>query len=148
MHNLKSYLKSFFIHACNLVMGYFIGIILGNIIFIPYIGVLIVAFIPGGIILGLPLVFSFLMMLLILKNHIEKNLKIWCILAPLITVIGWLVFEYTTNYSNRFNINGYLSLKNVWERAALVILCASISIKFYYNRMKSYFENQILTTHP
>jgi hypothetical protein len=49
----------------------------------------------------------------------------------------WLFVEWETNYSNRgFDLYWYLALRNVWERAVLAFVCASISsaLFWYWNR--------------
>jgi len=127
---------TYFTHALNIVLAYFVGLLLGNLILLPFTGVLALALVIGGSILALPLLFIALIIVPFIKSSLEKNLKLWCVIATITIPIAWLILEYSTNYSNRTNITNYLSYRNVWERALLALFCAASSAMFFYNRTK------------
>lgn len=133
---------SYIVHAINIILAYLIGLVIGNIILLPYTGALALVFIVGGVIIALPLLGITLLIIPFIKTSLEKNLKIWCIVATIIVPIAWLAMEYITNYSNKFDVAGYLSIRNVWERALLAFLCGGSSAVFYYSRMNKILQNE------
>ena len=119
----------------QIIACYFIGLIAGNFIFMLYAGpsVLSVAFTVGGAILALPILVLVILAFVILQQPILRNLSIWCSMAPFLIVFVWMAIEWKFNYSNRGQeIFWYLSLRNVWERAALAFVCAAIGCALFW----------------
>jgi hypothetical protein len=117
----------------------FIGLVVGNLIFIPYTGPLAPALILGGAFLALPVLLLVVVVFAVARKAILRHLAIWCAVAPCLVVMTWLFVEWETNYSNRgSDVYWYLALRNVWERAALAFICASISsaLFWYWNRYR------------
>jgi hypothetical protein len=133
-------MKRRFHSAVRLTLCYVGGIVLGILILLPWLGFpLVSVFIPGGVILALPLLLVVLLVLLIFHDHIQSHLLAWCLVAPVSVVIAWLAMEYGLVYSHRgYRPEQYLIIRNVLERAFLALLCASTaSVLFYvWNRKR------------
>jgi hypothetical protein len=124
-------------HLLQIVACYVIGIVIGNLVLVPLFGELVIALIPGGILLGLPILLVALLVFALMKNQILPRLLLWCLATPFLAVLVWLTLEWQFNYSNRgHDLSWYLSLRNVWERASLCFTCAGIGTAFfwYWNR--------------
>jgi ABC-type antimicrobial peptide transport system permease subunit len=121
----------------QIIACYIVGLIAGNLIFIPYTGPTAVVLAFGGAFFALPILVLVMVVFALMRDGILRHLAIWCIVAPWLIVVIWLVVEWETDYSHRgHDIYWYFSLRNVWERAVLAFTCASISsaLFWYWNR--------------
>ncbi len=119
---------SFRLTAC-----YLFGLIAGNLLFLPYIGIMAIPFTLAGAVIALPLLVVALTVLLIFRQSIFKYLLYWCLSAPLAVGLFWLFMEYALVYSNRgFGAAEFLTTRNVLERAFLALVCASASSLLFY----------------
>jgi len=122
-------------HVLQIIVCYIVGLIAGSLIWATYFGQPGVGFVFafGGAILGLPILLVAVLIFIILSERVLRNLSLWCLGAPFIVVLLWLILEWKLNYSLRgHDIYWYLSLRNVWERAGLVFTCASISSSLFW----------------
>lgn len=119
---------SFRLTAC-----YLFGLITGNLLFLPYVGIMAIPFTLAGAVIALPLLVVALTILLIFRQNIFKYLQYWCLSAPLAVGIFWLFMEYALVYANRgFSVTEILTTRNVLERAFLALVCASASSLLFY----------------
>lgn len=128
---------SYTYHACAIAASYFLGLIIGNFLAVPFLtGTGAVIFMIGGAVLAFPLLLIALLILPPLKRRLEVNIRTWCLIAPFVVTISWLILEWSTNYSNRASVFEYLSFRNVWERATLAFLCSGSSAVLYFYLIK------------
>jgi hypothetical protein len=121
----------------QIVACYLLGLVAVTFLSVPYAGVVAIAIPLGGILLTWPILILILFTFAVGRRAILRYLRSWCIAAPFATMLIWLYIEWSSNYSHRgHDIHWYLSLRNVWERAALVFICSSISaaLFWYWNR--------------
>ena len=117
----------------RLIFAYGAGLIVGNLIYLPYTGGLAFIFIIAGLIVALPFLGIALAVLQIFYRPIRRYILVWCMIAPLLTVITWLGYEWTSDYRVRgYDALAYLQIRNVLERAVLVLTCSSISALVFY----------------
>jgi hypothetical protein len=105
--------------AVAVLVAYAAGIIVGNVLWLPYTGALAVAFIPGGLILALPLLAIAMLSATLARRQIEKRPALWCALGAALVVAVWAVFD---NPINRAAI----------ERLALAATCAIVAALAFY----------------
>jgi len=119
--------------ALALGWSYVFGVFVGNLLFLPLTNVLFFASVIGGFILGLPLLFVAFVTLIAFRRHIESHLFAWCVVAPIIVTVGWIVFEqYVIFARQNVGFERYLAEPVASMRAALAFTCAAIaSTKFY-----------------
>jgi uncharacterized membrane protein YkvI len=121
----------------QIIACYIVGLIVGNLIFIPYTGPVALLLAFGGVFFAFPILVLVVVAFALMRDGILRHLAIWCIVTPFLVVMVWLVVEWETDYSHRgHDIYWYLSLRNVWERAVLAFTSASISsiLFWYWNR--------------
>ena len=117
----------------RLVGSYVIGLAVCGLVFMPYVGrwALILTF--GGVFIALPFLGIALIVFALFSQSITTHLAAWCIAAPLTVLIVWLTVEYGMNYSGRgFSPLAYIEFRNVIERAAMVLISASVSSGVFY----------------
>ncbi len=105
--------------AVAVLIAYAAGIIVGNVLWLPYTGALAVAFIPGGLVLASPLLAIAVLSATLARRQIERRPALWCVLAVALVVAVWAVFD---NPVNRAAV----------ERLALAATCAMISALTFY----------------
>ena len=88
-------------HILQIIACYIVGIIAGNLIFMPYTGPLAIAFIIVGAVLTLPILVLVLLTFAAMRNTVLRNLSLWCLSAPFFVILVWLALEWEFNYSNR-----------------------------------------------
>jgi ABC-type antimicrobial peptide transport system permease subunit len=121
-------------HILQIIACYFVGLIVGNLIFILCTGSLALVLAFGGTFFALPILVLVVVVFALMSDRILRYLAIWCIIAPWLVVVIWLAVEWETNYSHRgHDIYWYLSLRNVWERAVLAFTCASVSSALFWH---------------
>jgi hypothetical protein len=64
--------------AVAVLVAYVAGIILGNVLWLPYTGALAVAFIPGGLVLAVPLLAVAMLSATLARRQIAKRPALWC----------------------------------------------------------------------
>lgn len=86
-----------------------------------------------GSLVALPFLAVAAAVLTLAHSSVRAHLKLWCALAPAVVVIAWLGAEYLGDFRARgFDLLAYLQIRSVWERAVLVLVCASLAaISFY-----------------
>jgi hypothetical protein len=126
-------MEKYSLSILRLLGSYVVGIVVGNLIFLPYAGGWAFIFIVFGLIYCLPFLLIAMIVLLILHRSIQRHLLVWCISAPIIILIVWLYSEYMTTYAPRnFSVERYLTTQNVIERAVLAFTCATVaSVSFF-----------------
>jgi hypothetical protein len=120
----------------QIIACYIVGLIVGNLIFIPYTGLVALILAFGGAFFALPILVLVLVVFVLMRDGILRHLAIWCMVAPWFVVVIWLIVEWESDFSHRgHDIYWYFSLRNVWERAVLAFICASISsaLSWYWN---------------
>src|SRR5262249_42719065 len=113
-------------NVLQIIACYLVGLFAGTLIFAFYFGapLIAVALTIGGAVLALPILLLVVLTFVLLRKWILRHLALWCIVAPVLVVVVWMWAEWRFNYSNRGNdLYWYLSLRNVWERAALALTC-------------------------
>ena len=117
----------------QIIACYVMGLVAGNLIFMPYSGLLALLLPFVGAIYALPFLILVVVMFALMRDRILRHLAIWCIVAPCLVVTIWLLVEWEMIYSHRGqDIYWYLSLRIVWERAALAFTCASASSAIFW----------------
>jgi hypothetical protein len=117
----------------QIVACYFVGLAAGSLIVMPYAGRVAPVLGIGGVFFALPLLVLVVVVFAMLRDRILRHLTLWCLVAPWLVTAAWLVLEWETNYSHRgHDILWYLGLQNVWERAALAWICASVSSVLFW----------------
>jgi len=111
--------KSRFHPAVAVLIAYGVGIIVGNVLWLPYTGALAVALIPGGPALASPLLAIAMLSATVARMQIERRPALWCLLAVALVVAVWAAFD---NPVNRAAV----------ERLALAATCAAISALTFY----------------
>jgi ABC-type antimicrobial peptide transport system permease subunit len=122
----------------QIIACYVIGLVVGNLAFLPYSGVLAPILAVVGAFMAFPILALAMVVFALMRGSILRHLAVWCIAAPFLIVMVWLPIEWETFYSNRgHDLYWYLSLRNVWEAAVLAFTCASISsaLFWYWNRV-------------
>ena len=118
----------------QIVVCYALGLVGGIFLLIPIVGRLAVVFLIYGAVLGLPILLIAVLVFILLRPVILRHLVAWCVMAPAVAVIAWMTIEWYTSYAFRGNnVYWYLSLRNVWERAGIVFLCASIGSAAFWH---------------
>jgi hypothetical protein len=122
----------------QIVACYGIGLVAGNLLFFPYSGVLAPILVVGGALLALPILILVIAVFALARKTILRHLALWCVIAPFLIAVIWLLLDWETSYSSRFDLYRYLALRAVWERALLAFVCASISsaLFWYWNRAR------------
>jgi hypothetical protein len=143
----------------QLLVSYFHGLLIGNLLFLPLVGLLasassaggaaptlpavlmvwivglpiaLIFSVVGGAILGFPILLLAWVILLIFLDRVRARLKPWCIVAPVAVAVLWFLGEYT-NLAYASASSGWREfLIGVGPRVALVLLCASLSSLRYY----------------
>jgi len=121
----------------GIIACYAVGLIAGNLILMPYYGPVTILLAVGGAVLALPILALVVLTFALLKNRILRNLSLWCVTAPFLITLTWLIIDWELDYSSRGqDIWWYLSLRSVRELAALAFRCSSISsaLFWYWNR--------------
>lgn len=120
-------------NLCQILLCYVAGLLGGNLLFFPLNPVLAPALFVGGLLAALPELVVVLTAFVLFREHIIRKLFYYCLGAPLLIVLIWLIVEWNTNYYSRGqSIEWYLSLRNVWERAILAFVCSSISSYLFW----------------
>lgn len=109
----------------RLIGAYLLGIIIGNVVFLPMMGVMIVALLPACIIIGLPFLGIAMAVLLIAPSWVRQNLGVATSIGALATSIIWYFYDTPQETAG-------------WQRLALCSACAVVaSIIFYgWNRFR------------
>ena len=105
--------------AVAVLVAYVTGIVVGNVLWLPYTGGLAVAFILGGLVLALPLLAIAMLSASLARQQIAKRPALWCALAVALVVAVWAVFD---NPINRAAV----------ERLALAATCVLASALAFY----------------
>jgi len=105
--------------ALAVLVAYATGIVVGNVLWLPYTGALAVAFIPGGLMVASPLLAIAMLSATFARRQIERRPALWCLLAVSLVVAVWAVFD---NPINRAAV----------ERLALAATCAIVSAATFY----------------
>jgi hypothetical protein len=86
-------------------------------------------------VLTLPFFLVAVLMLAALRRHIERHLAAWCISAPIVIALVWLVAEYLNlAWIEIISLAEFFSNPGALMRTALVFTCASSSaILFYFS---------------
>jgi hypothetical protein len=121
-------------HLLRILACYIVGLVVGNLMFVPVFGVVAIFTMIVGILAGLP---EFLVTILIFVSFRSSILRYplpWCAAAPFLTTAMWLAVEWFDGFSSRgHDVYWYLSLPGTWERAALAFSCAAVgSALFWY----------------
>ncbi|KAB7782240.1 hypothetical protein [Methylorubrum populi] len=116
-----------------LVLSYVVGFAALAVLLLPYLGGWGIILSIGGVIIALPFLAAAALVLLVFRRSIAAHPLAWCCAAPPAVLAVWLAVEYGTNYRFRgFTILDYLAIRNVIERAVLVVLTACmVSVAFY-----------------
>ena len=119
----------------QIIACYIVGLVVGNLIFIPYSGLpLALSLAFGGGFFSFPILVLVVAVFALMRGGILRHLAICCLVAPWLVVTIWLLMEWETDYSHRgHDIYWYLSLRSVWERAVLAFTCASVSSALFWH---------------
>jgi hypothetical protein len=121
-------------HVLQILVCYVVGMIVGNLVFVPFFGANAIFTIFGGAFLGLPELALTILIFISFRRSILRHLMPWCVVAPFLITAVWIAVEWSGNYSTRgHDIYWYLSLRGTWDRAALAFSSASFaSALFWY----------------
>ena len=74
-----------------------------------------------------------LVVLLLFRQHVEDHLFYWCVAAPVVVMVGWVIFEQHAIFARQgVGFDRYLYDPVAWVRAVMAFTCAAIaSVKFY-----------------
>jgi hypothetical protein len=110
--------------ALRVLVAYGLGIAVGNVLWLPYTGVLVVVFAATSIVLASPLLLVGLIVAFVAHRHITAHLRTWCVLAPFVVTAAYVLLDRALLLQP---IN-----RAVWERAGLAFTCAvASSVAFY-----------------
>jgi hypothetical protein len=104
--------------------AFFFGILAANILWLPYVGVLIVVTIPTSFLVGVLLLPIVLVVALIGHRHIAMHLRGWCIAAPAGITAAYIALDRTVLFSQ--NSGG------LWSRGGLALTCAIACSAVFY----------------
>jgi len=120
-------------HILGILLCYIVGIIIGNLVFVPFYGLVVIFTIVGGWFIGIPLLVLTILIFLLFRRSIVRHPLPWCVAAPFLIAALWLAFEWDIYSSRAPDMYWFLSLRGVWERTALVFSSASFaSALFWY----------------
>lgn len=86
----------------------------------------------GAVYLSFPALLVSVLILLIFRKHISRNLIAWCLAAPFVVTVVHFAFEYALVFGGRDPFIHYLSLSDVWERAGFSLTVAIIAAVTFY----------------
>jgi hypothetical protein len=109
-------------HVLQILLCYIIGIIVGNLVFLPFLGPVVMFTIIGGWFIGLLELFLTILIFALFRRSILRHLLPWCVAAPFLIATVWLAFEWNIYSSRAPDISWFLSLRGVWDRTALASL--------------------------
>ena len=109
----------------RLIGAYFLGVVIGNLVFLPMMGVLIIALLPACLIIGLPFLGIAIAVLLAAPCWVRQNLGLATAIGALATSTIWYFYDTPQETAG-------------WQRLALCSGCAVIaSVIFYgWNRLR------------
>jgi len=84
-----------------------------------------------GLLLSIPIVLTALLTFAIFLRSVRENLALWCAAAPAIAVAMWLGFEYLIA-SDHYGFADVVKSRAVWDRTALVFVCAAVASAIFY----------------
>jgi hypothetical protein len=122
----------------EIIACYVVGLVIGNLILLPYTGVLVLAFAIGGALMSLPVMILVIIVFALMRGSLLRHLAVWCIAAPILVVMVWLTIEWQMNRSTwGQDLYWFLLIQNVWEQVVLLFTCASVSsaLFWYWNRV-------------
>jgi hypothetical protein len=103
----------------RLIVAYFLGVTIGTLVFLPMMGVMIVAILPASIIIGLPFLGIGIAVLLTAPNWVRQNLGFATSISALATFIIWYFYDTPHEPAG-------------WQRLALCSACAVIASMIFY----------------
>lgn len=153
MTKFIEYIKSCKFHFLNLFFAYFVGIITCSIFMIlwgfitlkyllPVSEVIVLMILVMIFILffSLPVLIFLCLILLCIKNQLEKYPEFVCFISLLLSIFVYLVINMLP-FPNGFDISKFLSDgKNMYILTFFVIF-TSASACFFYYRLKKYLKN-------
>lgn len=93
------------------------------------VGSLVMGLVFGiaAVMIAWPFLLFALAVLALFGSHIRGHLVGWCSAAPFAVAASWLAVEYGGDYARRgFDLGSYLTMRAVWERAALAFVSSAI----------------------
>jgi hypothetical protein len=116
-----------------MLLCYLAGIVVGNLVFILYLGPVVIFTIVVGWLAGVPVLVVAILIFFLFRRSIVRHPLPWCVAAPFLIAALWLAFEWNIYSSRAPDMYWFLSLRGVWDRTALVLSSASFaSALFWY----------------
>lgn len=103
----------------RVALAFFIGVSVGNLLWLPYLGVLVIGVLPGAIIVAAPLALLLGFAAGYASDLIQKHLALSCILAVLVVTALYAAFDPPSD-------------KAAVERLSLALTCGVASAIAFY----------------
>jgi hypothetical protein len=118
---------------------YVVGLVVGNLLFVPVFGPVAIFTMMVGILAGLPELCAAILLFVVCRNWILRHPAPWCAAAPFLITAMWLAIEWFDGFSSRgHDVYWYLSLPGTRQRAALAFSCAAAgSVLFWYRTSRT-----------
>jgi hypothetical protein len=69
--------------------------IVGNLVFVPFFGPVVIFTIMGGAVLGLPELALTIFVFTLFRRSILRHSLPWCVVAPFLITTAWLAVEWS-----------------------------------------------------
>jgi len=122
----------------RILVCYIVGLVVGNLLFVPVFGPVAIFTMIVGIWAGLPELLLTILLFVACRSSILRHPAPWCVAAPFLITAMWLAVEWFDGFSSRgHDVYWYLSLPGTRERAALAFSCAAAgSVLFWYRTFR------------
>ena len=121
--------------AVSAAWSYAVGIVIGNLVFLPLSGMLIIPSVIGAFLLTWPILVGGILVALLFRRNVETHLLVWCVITPVAVTIAYLIVEHFVLFARQgMELSKRISDPVSWSRAALALTCASIAAVHFYRR--------------
>jgi hypothetical protein len=119
----------------NILASYVVGLVVGNLLFVPVLGPIATFTMIVGILAGLPELVVTILLFVACRGSIVRYPAPWCVAAPFLITAMWLAVEWFDGFSSRgHDLYWYLTLPGTRERAALAFSCAAAGSALFWYR--------------
>ena len=105
-------------------MAFFLGILAANVLWLPYLGGLIIVTIPTSLLVGMLLLPIALVVALVGHRHIAMHLWGWSIVAPAAVTTAYIALDRTVLF--------HQSSSGLWFRSGFALTCAIACSAVFY----------------
>jgi hypothetical protein len=123
----------------SLAWCYIVGVVAGNLLFVPLTQILVIPSMIGAFVLALPIFVIGALIALLFRRNLEAHLLAWCLIAPVAVTIAWVLLEHFVILGPQgAGAARHAQDAVAWMRAALALTCASIASTMFYRRHAPY----------